>query len=75
MDERCTYIAKAADALEVASAEWVDLVQAETGATMRIAKTMQVAGAFIDRFRYCSKIFEMNQPLTPVYSAAGRTGS
>ena len=30
MDERCTYIAKAADALEVASAEWVDLVQAET---------------------------------------------
>ena len=46
MDERCTYIAKAADALEVASAEWVDLVQAETGATMRIAKTMQVAVAF-----------------------------
>ena len=70
MDERCSYIAKAADALEVASAEWVDLVQAETGATMRIAKTMQVAGAFIDRFRYYSKSFEMNQPLTPVYSAA-----
>lgn len=70
MDERCAYIAKAADALEVASAEWVDLVQAETGATMRIAKTMQVAGAFIDRFRYYSKSFEMNQPLTPVYSAA-----
>ena len=37
---------------------------------MRIAKTMQVAGAFIDRFRYYSKSFEMNQPLTPVYSAA-----
>ena len=70
MDERCGYIAKAADALEAACPDWVDLVQAETGATMRVAKTMQVAGAFIDRFRYYSRPFEMNQPLTPVYSAA-----
>jgi acyl-CoA reductase-like NAD-dependent aldehyde dehydrogenase len=70
MEERCAFIGRAADALELASTEWVNLVQAETGATMRIARTMQVAGAFIDRFRYYSKSFEMNEPLPPLYSAA-----
>ena len=70
MDERCKYLSKAADALEAACPNWVNLVQAETGATMRVAKTMQVGAAFIDRFRYYSRPFEMNQPLTPVYSAA-----
>lgn len=70
MDERCKYLSKAADALEAACPNWVNLVQAETGATMRVAKTMQVGAAFIDRFRYYSRPFEMNQPLTPLYSAA-----
>ncbi len=70
MEERCIYIAKAADAIEAVCGGWVDLVQAETGATLRVAKTMQVAGAFIDRFRYYSRPVEMNQPLVPVYSAA-----
>lgn len=70
MEERCGYLARAADALEAVCRDWVDLVQAETGATMRVAKTMQVAGAFLDRFRYYSRPVEMNQPLPPLYSAA-----
>lgn len=70
MDERCGYIGRAADAIESACGDWVNLVQAETGATIRVARTMQVAGAFVDRFRYYSRPHEMDQPLTPLYSAA-----
>jgi acyl-CoA reductase-like NAD-dependent aldehyde dehydrogenase len=70
MDERCDYIGRAADAIELACGDWVNLVQAETGATIRVARTMQVAGAFVDRFRYYSRPHEMDQPLTPIYSAA-----
>ena len=70
MDQRCDYIGRAADAIESQCEGWVDLVQAETGATIKVARTMQVAGAFVDRFRYYSKPFEMNQPLPPLYSAA-----
>lgn len=70
MDERCRYIGRAADAIESACGDWVNLVQAETGATIRVARTMQVAGAFVDRFRYYSRPHEMDQPLTPIYSAA-----
>ncbi|MCH1512135.1 MAG: aldehyde dehydrogenase family protein [Acidimicrobiales bacterium] len=70
MDERCGYIGRAADAIESACGDWVNLVQAETGATIRVARTMQVAGAFVDRFRYYSRPHEMEQPLAPLYSAA-----
>ncbi len=70
MEQRCEFLGRAADAIEAQCGDWVDLVQAETGATIKVARTMQVAGAFIDRFRYYSKPSEMNQPLPPIYSAA-----
>ena len=61
MEQRCEYIRKAADAIEAQCGDWVDLVQVETGATIKVARTMQVAGAFVDRFRYYSKPSEMNR--------------
>ncbi len=70
MAERCEYLAKAADALAAVSGDWVDLVQAETGATIKVARTMQVAGAFIDRFRYYSQPRDLDVPLAPMPSAA-----
>src|SRR5690606_22302712 len=42
MDERCALLARFADVWDAHRDELVPLVQAETGATMRVAKTMQV---------------------------------
>ena len=69
MEDRCAYLARAADALEAACDNWVDLVQMETGATLKVARTMQVAGAFIDRFRYYARPQELDVALPPLYSA------
>lgn len=41
-EERAELLARAADAVRAKIPELVDLVQAETGATMRVAKTMQL---------------------------------
>jgi phenylacetaldehyde dehydrogenase len=49
-DERAALLARLADRLAAQSAELVPLVQAETGATQRVARTMQVPQT-IDRFR------------------------
>ncbi|HJM38386.1 MAG TPA: aldehyde dehydrogenase family protein, partial [Acidimicrobiales bacterium] len=54
IDKRCYLLGKLADVLEEKTPEWVDLVQAETGSTINITETLQVAGGFIDRFRYYS---------------------
>lgn len=63
--ERGAYLAKLADVLEADSDSWVDTVQAETGATLKIAATMQVGGPTIDRFRYYSSIPDLNESLMP----------
>lgn len=70
MAERCAYIGKAAEKLSEVNRSWFDLVQAETGATMKVTKTMQAAGAFIDRFRYYSRPQNMDVALSPIASAA-----
>lgn len=70
MAERCEYLARAADRLAEVAPGWVDIVQAETGATINVAKTMQVSGAFIDRFRYYSRPRELDVPLKPLASPA-----
>jgi acyl-CoA reductase-like NAD-dependent aldehyde dehydrogenase len=49
-EERAALLDRAADLLRVRLDELVPLVQAETGATMRVAKTMQVPTC-IERFR------------------------
>ena len=55
MEERCALLAKVADVIDAHSDELIPLVQAETGATMRVAKTMQVPQAAA-RFRRYSNI-------------------
>ena len=64
--ERGGHLARLADLLAEKSAGWVDTVQAETGATIRIAETMQVGGPFVDRFRYYSTPIDQDEPLEAV---------
>lgn len=70
MAERCRLLGEAADRLEAVAKSWVPLVQAETGATINVAETMQVSGAFIDRFRYYSRPMNLDVPLAPLASPA-----
>jgi acyl-CoA reductase-like NAD-dependent aldehyde dehydrogenase len=55
MEERCALLARVADVIDAHRDELVPLVQAETGATMRVAKTMQVPQAAA-RFRRYAQI-------------------
>jgi phenylacetaldehyde dehydrogenase len=65
--ERAALLDRLADALEARAADLVPLVQAETGATLRVAKTMQVPQT-IDRFRRYARgaLESFGQPLAPV---------
>jgi len=55
IEERCALLAKVAEAIDAHRDELVPLVQAETGATMRVAKTMQVPQAAA-RFRRYAQV-------------------
>ena len=55
MEERCALLARVADVIDAHRDELVPLVQAETGATMRVAKTMQVPQAAA-RFRRYAQV-------------------
>lgn len=63
-EERAALLAKVADLIDAKRDELVPVTQAETGATMRVAKSMQVgqAGA---RFRYYAKAVDTEVPLPP----------
>jgi acyl-CoA reductase-like NAD-dependent aldehyde dehydrogenase len=64
MEERCALLAKVADVIDAHRDELVPLVQAETGATMRVAKTMQVPQAAA-RFRRYAQPETNLVPLPP----------
>jgi acyl-CoA reductase-like NAD-dependent aldehyde dehydrogenase len=70
MGERCRLIGDAARALTEVSSSWAELVQAETGATINVAETMQVAGAFIDRFKYYSRPLDIDVAVAPIAGQA-----
>lgn len=70
--ERCDHLSRLADVLEADSPAWVSLVRAETGATAKIAATLQVGGPFIDRFRYYSRPINLDEALPPI--PQGQTG-
>ena len=72
--ERCALLGRLADLLEPRVAEWVDVVQAETGATINIAETIQVAGGMIDRYRYYSTPMDLDTGLKPVASPGSALG-
>lgn len=73
MAERCALIAKAADLLAARVGELVPLVQAETGATINVAETLQV-GVCVERFRYYSTPVDMDQPVKPYAIGATALG-
>lgn len=64
MEERCALLARFADIWDAHNAELVPLVQAETGATMRVAKTMQVPQVSA-RFRRYANVESNLVPLPP----------
>ena len=70
MAERCRLLGQAADRLAEVSPDWVNLVQAETGSTINVTKTMQVSGVFIDRFRYYATPQDINVGIRPFPSQA-----
>jgi len=63
-EHRCALLAKLADLYEARIEELVPLVQAETGATMRVTKTMQVPTA-ATRFRRYARVEPDIVPLPP----------
>jgi len=64
MAERCAILDRIADVLDAHRDELVPVVQAETGATMRVAKTMQVPQAAA-RFRRYAEVEPNLVPLPP----------
>ena len=63
-EERAVLLAKVADGIDARRDDLVPLTQAETGATMRVAKTMQVPQAAA-RFRYYAAPVDPMVPLPP----------
>ena len=77
IEERCAFLGRLADLLEERAPGWAALVQAETGSTVTITETLQVAGGLIDRFRYYSRprsIDSAELPLAQGASALGAAG-
>ncbi len=69
MAERCAALGRVADAIEARRDDLVPLTQAETGATMRVAKSMQVPQAAA-RFRYYSTPIDDHVALPPAVMPA-----
>ncbi|MCC5952641.1 MAG: aldehyde dehydrogenase family protein [Acidimicrobiia bacterium] len=67
VSERCALLARAADLLDERMADLVPLVQAETGATLRVTKQMQVPMAAVRFRRYARGVeAELTAPEAPV---------
>ena len=64
-EERATLLSRVADLLEERRDELVPLVQAETGATLRVTKTMQVPQAVVRFRRYADGALEPREVLIP----------
>ncbi len=72
--KRAELLHKLADVLEERQEQFIPVVQAETGAVMKIAKTMQVGGNTITRYRDYAREFEMDEALIPMPTQAGPLG-
>ena len=73
-EQRCAFIGRLGDEIDKRSPDWVATVQAETGATIGTTETLQVGGPAVDRFRYCAKPIDLDEPLAPIPTAAGPLG-
>jgi acyl-CoA reductase-like NAD-dependent aldehyde dehydrogenase len=74
VDERCALLGRLATVLEGRIGDWVGVVQAETGATINVAETLQVGGPFVERFRYYSRPFDVDEAVKPVAAPATALG-
>ena len=73
-EQRCASLGRLADALARLAPSWASLVQAETGSVTSIARGLQVGGPLIDRFRYYSKPFNLDEAVAPLPAEAGALG-
>ncbi|NIR37626.1 MAG: aldehyde dehydrogenase family protein [Actinobacteria bacterium] len=73
-EARCEYIGRLADEIARRSPDWVDTVQAETGATIGTTENLQVGGPAVDRFRYYATPIDLDENLDPVPTAKGPLG-
>lgn len=74
MDERCALIGRLAEIIDARSVDWVDTVQAETGAVINIAETLQARGPVVERFRYYSRPMDLDEAVKPFGAPATALG-
>ena len=74
MADRCALLGRLSDILAERSGDWASLVQAETGATMKIAQTLQLGGTFVDRFRYYARPRDLDVAEKPMPAGASALG-
>ena len=72
--ERGSYLARLADVIDQMAPSWLDLVQAETGSVTSIAKSLQVGGPMIERFRYYSNPINVDTDIAPMPADKGALG-
>ncbi|MYI15940.1 MAG: aldehyde dehydrogenase family protein [Acidimicrobiaceae bacterium] len=72
--ERGSHLARLADVIERMAPSWLDLVQAETGSVTSIAKSLQVGGPMIERFRYYSNPINVDTDIAPMPADKGALG-
>jgi acyl-CoA reductase-like NAD-dependent aldehyde dehydrogenase len=74
MEERCRLLGLAVDALQTRLPAFVALVQAETGSTLHVARSMQIEIA-ADRFRRYARPENVNLALEPQLTPATALGA
>ena len=74
MEERCRLLGLAVDALQARLPAFVSLVQAETGSTLAVARSMQIDVA-ADRFRRYARPESVSQALEPQITPATPLGA
>ena len=73
-EERCAHIGRLGEEIEKRSPDWIDTVQAETGATIGTTENLQVGGPAVDRFRYYANPIDLDENLRPIPTAKGPLG-
>ncbi|MDG2027157.1 MAG: aldehyde dehydrogenase family protein [Acidimicrobiales bacterium] len=73
-EDRCEYIGRLGEEIAKRSGDWVDTVQAETGATIGTTENLQVGGPAVDRFRYYANPIDLDENLRPIPTAKGPLG-
>ena len=73
-EERGSRLSRLADVIQRMAPSWLRLVQAETGSVISIAKSLQVGGPMIERFRYYSRPFNLDENVAPMPADKGALG-